>query len=205
MMKEVKEEYLWNKIGEDPEIERLENALAVFRYVETEPPALPAKIIPFERKKPRGFLRLAFGFAAFASLAIVCLGVWFQFSSGKIEVVKDLPKTVETPVVQRTHGEIIAKNPDVLPVKKIEPTKKSIEIEQKVLKIKKVVPAIARQNNLIARRNEIKKPAVKLSEEEKYAYSQLMLALSITSSKLKLVEDKIYGTEKPETALENAR
>jgi hypothetical protein len=199
----MQEEYLWNKTGEDPEIERLENALAMFRYVETEPPALPAKIIPFERKTSRGFFRLAFGFATFASLPIVCLGVWFQFSGGKIEVANDLPKTVETPIVARVQNEIPAENPVVPAVKKITSPKHSIE--PKVLKIKKAIPAIARQNNLIARRNEIKKPAVKLSEEEKYAYSQLMLALSITSSKLKLVEDKIYGTEKTETAPQNAR
>jgi hypothetical protein len=58
---------------------------------------------------------------------------------------------------------------------------------------------------LIARKTEFVKPAVKLTEEEKYAYNQLMLALSITSSKLKLVEDKIYGAENPEKSLENAR
>lgn len=52
----MKEDYLWDKTGvADPEIERLENALAVFRYQEAEPPALPAKIVPFERKTPRGF------------------------------------------------------------------------------------------------------------------------------------------------------
>ena len=199
----MKEEYLWNKTGEDPEIERLEKALALFRYQATEPPALPAKIIPFEKKTSRGFFRLAFGFAAFASLVVVCLGVWFQFSSGKIEVAKDLPKTIEAPIVQRVQDEIPVKNADVLDVKKIEPAKQSIE--PKVLKVKKVIPIAVRQNNLTARKTESKKPSVKLTEEEKYAYNQLMLALSITSSKLKLVEDKIYGAEKPETALESGR
>jgi hypothetical protein len=199
----MKEEYLWNKTGEDSEIERLEKTLAVFRYQETEPPALPAKIVPFEKKTSRVFFRLAFGFAAFATLVVVCLGVWFQFSSGKIEVAKDFPKSVETPIVAKVRDEIIVKNPDVLTVKKIEPAKQSIE--PKVLKVKKVIPITIRQNNSIARKIESKKPSLKLTEEEKYAYSQLMLALSITSSKLKLVEDKIYGAEKPETALESGR
>ena len=43
----MNEDYLWDKTGEDPEIEKLENALQVFRYKETAPPALPAKALPF--------------------------------------------------------------------------------------------------------------------------------------------------------------
>ncbi len=66
----MKEDYLWNKTGNDPEIEKLENALKAFRYQETAPPALPAKIIPFETKTSRGFFRLAFAFTAFATVLV---------------------------------------------------------------------------------------------------------------------------------------
>ena len=199
----MQEEYLWNKTGEDPEIERLENALAMFRYVETAPPALPAKIVPFERKTSRGFFRLAFGFAAFASVLVICLGVWFQFSNGKVEVAQSSAKTIAPSDVEKVRDEVPVQKPDVSAINKVETPKQNAE--PKIVKITKVIRTNARQNNLIARKIELKKPAVKFTEEEKYAYSQLMLALSITSSKLKLVEDKIYGTEKPETALENAR
>ena len=45
-----------------------------------------------------------------------------------------------------------------------------------------------------------------LTEEEKYAYGQLMLALSITGSKLKIVKDTINGVEEIENAAkENER
>ncbi len=36
----MKEDYLWDKTGENHEIERLENALKMFRYKETAPPSL---------------------------------------------------------------------------------------------------------------------------------------------------------------------
>jgi len=189
----MKEDYLWDKTGEDPEIERLEKALAVFRYQETEPPALPAKIIPFERKTPRGFFRLTFAFAACAAFVMVSLGVWFQFSSGKIEVAKDSTETIAPPIVEQISDAKPITKPDDLIVKKVEPPKQSVE--RNVVKIKKPVPAIVYQNKTTARTVEVKKPTVTLTKEEKYAYDQLMLALSVTSSTFKKVKDKVEGVE----------
>lgn len=37
-----------------------------------------------------------------------------------------------------------------------------------------------------------------LTKEERYAYDQLMLALSITSSRLKMVQDKVNGFDTPD-------
>ena len=200
----MKEDYLWDKTGEDPEIERLEKALAVFRYQETEPPALPAKIIPFERKAPsRGFFRLAFAFAACAAFVIISLGVWFQFSVKKIEVAKDSIKTFAPPIVEKISDETPVVKPDNLIVKKAETTKQSVE--RNVVKITKTVPAKARQNKSSVQNVEVKKPAVMLTKDEKYAYDQLMLALSITSSKLKLVKDKVEGVEEQNAVRKNGR
>ena len=198
----MKEDYLWDKTGEDPEIQRLENALQVFRYKETAPPALPAKIIPFERKTPRKFFRLAFAFAACAAFVIVSLGVWLQISSEKIEVAKDSTETTVTPVSKKVFDKIADEKLDDLTVKNVEVPKQSAE--QKFIKIRKLIPASVRQNKTIAQNVEVKK-VVKLTKDEKYAYDQLMLALSITSSKLKLVEEKIYGVEETESVLENRR
>ena len=64
---------------------------------------------------------------------------------------------------------------------------------------------IEKLDNLVAANIETKKPTVKLTKEEKYAYDQLMLALSVTSSKLKLVTDKIDGIEEQNAVLENGR
>ncbi len=189
----MKEDYLWNKTGEDPEIERLENALAVFRYQETAPPALPAKIIPFERNTPRGFFRLAFAFAVCVAVAIISLGVWLQISSDKIEVVKDSTKTIAPLIAKKLVDETSVKKPNDSIVEKVKIQKQTAE--RKIIKVRKVVQPIVRQNKLIARNVEVKKPTVRLTKEEKFAYDQLMLALSITSSKFKLVRDKVEGVE----------
>ncbi|MBA4125206.1 MAG: hypothetical protein H0X72_22425 [Acidobacteria bacterium] len=88
-------------------------------------------------------------------------------------------------------------------IKKVEVPRQSAE--QKIIKVRKLVPATVRQNKTIAQNVQVKKPTVKLTKDEKYAYDQLMLALSITSSKLKLVEEKIYGVEETKNILENER
>lgn len=200
----MKKDYLWDKSGAaDPEIERLENALAVFRYVETEPPALPAKIIPFERKTPRGFFRLAFAFAACAALVMVSLGVWFQSAGKKTEAAKDLIETIAPQVIGKVSDTTPVTKPDEKIFEKIKIPKQSVA--RNVVKIRKTVPAIAHQNKAIARNIAIKKPTVKLTKEEKYAFDQLMLALSVTSSTFKKVKDKVEGVEEKNVVRKNGR
>ena len=199
----MKENYLWDKTGQDPEIERLENALHMFRYTETAPPALPAKIIPFERETPRKFFRLAFAFAACAAFVIISLGVWLQISSEKIKVAKDSTETTAPQVSKKVSHEIVDEKSDDSIIKKVEVSKQSVE--QKITKVRKLVPTSVRQNKTIAQNIRVKKPAVELTKEEKYAYNQLMLALSITSSKLKLVTDKIERDIEENAARKNGR
>jgi len=199
----MKKDYLWDKTGEDPEIERLENALAMFRYQETEPPALPAKIVPFERKTPRSFFRLAFAFAACAAFVIASFSVWLQFSNKKIEVANDSRETIAPPIIGKAQDKTSVKNPDDLIIEKVEVPKQSFK--RNVVKVKKSVPVIARQNKLTVQNVEVKKPMVELTKEEKYAYSQLMLALSITSSKFKMVKDKVENVEEQNAVRKNDR
>jgi len=200
----MKEDYLWDKTGAvDPEIERLENAMAVFRYQETQPPALPAKIIPFERKTPRGFFRLAFAFAACVAFVIVSLSVLFQFSGKKIEVAKVSTETIAPQAVEKVLDQAPVKNTDDFIVERGKSLKQPAE--RKIIKVSKVVQPVARQNKLIAQNGEVKKPTVILTKEEKFAYDQLMLALSVTSSTFKKVKDKVEGVEEKNAVLENRR
>lgn len=210
----MKEDYLWNKTGSDTEIERLENALKAFRYQEAAPPVLPAKIIPFEKKSPRGFFRFSLAFGAFAALAIVCFGVWSLLSKRNVEVGE-----ISTPVVAPSNFSATENAPTKTEIEtpknlRTEKAAETTKIESPQNKTKNqfvktvfISPA-KRRNNLTARNGEIKtrenstdqipavqKPAVKLTEEETYAYSQLMRALSITGSQLKLVKDKIDAVE----------
>lgn len=197
------EDFLWDKTGSDPEIERLENALTVFRYKECAPPEIGAKVLPFAKKEPaRSFARLAFAAAACVAFAVLALGLWLNVSGRKHEVAQtqvaapadipaakipaegiDVPAESAAPTIEKRILE-------AAPIKEA----KNREVEtaarsgkSKSLKIKKPVY----QARATAR--ETKKPADGLTKEEKYAYEQLMLALSITGSKLKLVSDKIDG------------
>lgn len=198
----MNEEYLWNKTGEDAEIERLENALQTFRFQAAAPPELPAKILPFEAKNSRRFFNWSLAFASFASLLIVGFGVWFQISNDQIETAKTAPESIAPPIFENNVKEIPFEKSVDSRIEKVE-TPKQFD-EPKFIKVRKTIPQAVRQENLTARNIEqikpqnltaknieTKKSAVKLTEEETYAYDQLMLALSITSSKLRLVSDKI--------------
>lgn len=199
----MKEDYLWDKTGKDSEIERLETALQAFRYRETAPPELPAKIISLKNEMPRQSFRWWFSFAAFAALAIVLAGVWFQTSDNKIEVAKNPLETIAPPIEKKIPDEQSFAKPPFSVIKNRVTPKKSVE--RKIVKTGKLAAAIDGRNYLTAGNSKIKTPPVKLTAEEKYAYNQLMLALSITSSQLKLVKDKIEGIEEPKAVLENAR
>ncbi len=211
----MKEDYLWDKTGGDFDIEQLENTLQAFRYQETAPPGLPAKIIPFEAKPSRRLFKLTFAFALFAAIAVVCFSAWFYFPNVKTEIAKDSPKIISPPNVENTVKEIPLEKTTNLMIENTETPKNSIKKE--VVKIKKFVPQVVRPNKPEAREAAIKnaedliankqaeKPPVKLTKEETYAYNQLMLALSITSSKLKIVTDKLEGIEEQNAVRVNER
>jgi hypothetical protein len=182
MMK--KEDYLWDKTGSDPEIEKLENALAVFRYKETAPPEIPAKVLPFTVKKketPRSFFRFAYAAAACVAFAAVALGVWFQLSNDKAAVAEISAPKIENKIADELDfSQPKVETPKVETSKPLAPTR-IVKIKKPVYKYRTTTPRIVRH----------RETNYELTKEEKYAYEQLMLALSITGSKLRLVTDKI--------------
>jgi hypothetical protein len=193
----MKEDYLWDKTGEDAEIEQLENALKAFRYQETAPPELPAKV--FEIEKPRRFFQFGFAFAAFASVVVILFAVWFQVSSSKIPVIERVAEINES----KDANKIDVINPEIAPVKAVEIPKHFSK--PNVVKIRQTVAPVNRVNKFVARNNKVKAPTETLTAEEKYAYDQLMLALSVTSSSLKLVKDKVEGIEEKTAVLDTAK
>lgn len=185
----MNEDYLWDKTGEDPEIEKLENALAAFRYKKTAPPELPAKILPFKRREtPRRFIRYAYAAAACVAFAVISLAVWLQISNKKTGEA-----SAEITAIYAPQNNFESPTDTFAPLVQKSGTAKETAKPQ-VVKIKKVVP----RNKIILARAVKKDKSDELTSEEKYAYNQLMLALSITGSKLRLVSDKI------DTGKENA-
>ncbi|MEJ7701739.1 MAG: hypothetical protein WKF71_19155 [Pyrinomonadaceae bacterium] len=133
----MKEDYLWDKTGESPEIERLENALKSFRYQEIAPPALPAKIIPCRKGISRKSFSLAFAFAACTAFVIVSLSIWFLFSSRKIEVAKDLTETFAPQIDRKISDKISVEKTNDLIVRKAEIPKKPVK--RNIVKTRQVV------------------------------------------------------------------
>ena len=203
----MNEKYLWDKTGEDAEIEFLEKTLQTFRSFRTHAPGLPAKIIrfappaapTFSANKPRRVL--SFAFAAAACLA----AAFFVFAalSGSFYSIPPIAAVAakQPNAPQILNGEIKTVN-NAPPVKKrddkyqysaVSINKKAASpkhfIERNAVKTKYIAPAANLNKEFAARRTAPDKN-LNLTGEEKFAYNQLMLALSITSSKLKIVKDK---------------
>ncbi|HEX6124935.1 MAG TPA: hypothetical protein VFZ23_06125 [Pyrinomonadaceae bacterium] len=187
----MNDEYLWQITGQDPEIAKLEETLAVFRYRESSPPALRGE----EAKQPvqRGF-SLAFGFA-FASVAIIVMitaVLWFRMpgASGADEVTfVYVPAEEVQPPANLEHE--IAPPSQPMPRPPVRP-RSAKNYTVAALKV---------------RRKKIDRSSTAaLTKEERYAYQQLMLALSISSSKLKIVQNAINGVEDADNSpLQNNR
>lgn len=198
----MKEDYLWDKTGEDPDIEQLENALQVFRYKETAPFELPAaKVLPFRKEEPAPPRRIfSFTLAAAACLifGMIALGVWLQVLNNNAEVHTDLTEKAMPEIAVPPLPSPVA-DPDGLRVDNVENAKRFPA--RKIAAIRGKVPVNIRRKETKAPNARARKPDDRLTKEEQYAYDQLMLALSITSSKFKLVKDKVEGTEEKNALL----
>lgn len=196
----MKEDYLWDKTGEDAEIQRLENALMAFRYAETAPPALPQKVFTVEKEKPRRFFQLGFAFAAVAAVAAIFFAVWFQMADNKLPVVETIAEKTSPKTEDKVADEQIIKTPGgIAPVKVVESAPRA------AAKIRRNIAPVVRPNKAVRQNIKVKEPTEMLTAEEKYAYDQLMLALSITGSKLKIVKDKIDGIEEQNAVLDTVK
>ncbi|MEZ5346652.1 MAG: hypothetical protein R2681_13960 [Pyrinomonadaceae bacterium] len=207
----MKNDYLWDKTGSDPEITKLENALSVFRQKDLSPPeiGIPSTIADGRAKRP--FHKLfSFGVVSFAGLTAVVFGlsIFVMIRSGNVEMVNtDLPPGVETtesisaaevsPMPEVGSGSTMAEAPSADANKVVFASRKpAAHRKSRSRTLKNQVRHLAAENNVRL------KPGVKskvvLTEEEKYAVEQLMLGLSITSSNLKMVKDKANGIRENE-------
>ena len=196
----MNENYLWDKSGEDREIENLENALRQFGYRETAPPILPAKIIPFNAKTPRRFFQFASAFAACAIAAAIVSVIWLTVSRPFSTL--ETAATVQTNRMPQLKAAEVAPAIDS-PVESVAAPKNSAA--RKAFKIIKTARPIQAKSELIARNIKPQIKTVKLTDEEKFAYGQLLLALSITGEKLKIVKDKAEGLDKSSNNLSDGK
>jgi hypothetical protein len=196
----MKEDYLWDKTGEDAEIQGLENALKAFRYTETAPPELPAKVFAVEKPKRAGFFQFRFAFAALAAVVVILSVVWFQATNNKIPPVESVAEINVPKTVDKIADEEIIQTPESAPVENRKPS-----VKPHVVRVRQRSAPIVNTEKAILLETKVKEPAETLTAEEKYAYDQLMLALSITGSKLKIVKDKINGIEEQNAVLDTTK
>jgi len=191
----MSEDYLWDKTGKDQEIERLENMLSVFQYQETDPPVLPTTtFVPVAEKAPRFRFSFAFAFAGPMAAVLIGFGLfWLIPREREVAVVGPQPPvaTVKVPIA---NAPVSPEQPaqSVSSVSKNDATRPSF--------IKHPVPVAFKQRNVVAKAVQKKVRFEDLTQEEKYAYGQLMLALSITSSKLQAVRQTIDQIENDKTS-----
>lgn len=186
----MSDEYLWQKTGEDPEIEKLENVLAVFRYREATPPVPIAAVV--NEGIPRWRITWAFALSAsFAAIFLVAVALWFQSAepANVPEVVfVSGPETHEASLNPASESTTPAVQSGEVPAPRNHSRRGKIN-----------ATTASASRRLRAKDSAPRDSIASLSEEERYAYRQLMLALSISSSKLKIVQDTINGAEESET------
>jgi len=177
----MNEEYLWSKKGSDREIETLESLLSEFRFKEDSPPELPAEnIVNVSSQFKRRFSWAAL--FATAAVAVVLGMIWISRSTGDIIVDAANTSIPTFPVSTASEKQTEATNSYQPPVQKASlPSLKKPRFVKTIFRTRRDMrdpqPTVAKTENL--------------TRDERYAYDRLMLALSITGSKLKVVQDTI--------------
>lgn len=195
----MKNDYLWDKSGADAEIERLEQTLSVFafepRKFQVEPGVAPQAVRT--RTSMRSWLRslrpiVAFSVACFLLAVAVGAGlvafVGFVADERRGEAVVAPTQPVGDVVVSHESlREESRTNPEALDDRAIvrEPVRK-----------RRPAPfrsAFTRQPRTTAERRKQSTDKLVVTDEEREAYRQLIFALSLTSSKLRLVNNAVNG------------
>jgi hypothetical protein len=174
----MKDEYLWEKTGDDAEIKRIEDVLSVYRYRETAPPAV---IVPVGRSWIRTW-RFPFAVAGFAVVLLI-VGIGFNVPIGSEgddvtfiyhpSATQEAPQTVE-PEIPESQPRPASPGPRIR--REIDPTTVSMP----------------RPRTTRTQKNR----TVVLTKQERDAYQQVLLALSISSAKINIVRDTINGVDK---------
>ena len=180
------EDYLYHKKGSDPEIEALEVLLSEFRYQDVAAPPLPIAM-PAAVMLKASIWRFRFAYAFAASAVVVMIGAWVLFSGGIEEFGNELSSSA--PALSQPFGTGVQYASPVEKVRADEPASRP------KARHRRIAPNSARRQPGTSRSIDAR---TALTKEEKYAYGQLMLALSITGSKLKIVQDTVNGVDEKE-------
>ena len=189
-------DYLWDKTGSDPEIEALESQLVAFRSSVKEPPGIAGDVQ--SAKSVRGFFRIPITFK-FAMAGACALLVLFAAAGPFRFAFSEVSKTsIDFSGPARVSAVPIPDAPasDDQKYATDRPSPVRTSARRETRRTPRVRPAAARRDTEIRTSSDL--PADQLASltvEERHAYDQLMLALSITSSRLKMVQDIADGND----------
>ncbi len=185
----MNDEYLWDKTGDDPGIRKLENALSEFRMQPGNAPVIRPAAAAVEPGR-RGVFRLGFAFAAVAVIITVAAVAGLIGLRDQKMARIDPPPVQDAPLPDATTD--IAKSDPTGPRTETMPVPRPRKLDRprlvKTVYFKRQKPKSVREPGDRPLLDESQ-----LTAEERQAYEKLMLALSITSSKLKIVKDKLNG------------
>lgn len=185
----MKNDYLWDKTGDDTAIKGLENLLSGLKYQPTAPPVLPVAIELKPEKAP--WWKFSLAFAVPACVLIVALaGFWMTRPTPQLQAGNEVKETPPANVIQqpapRNSTETRASEPEI--AKSTPPKMVTTLFTPEPRKKPKTYAVQAKYRK--------RQPRIEtLTSEERFAYNQLKLALSITGSKLKVVSDTINRAE----------
>lgn len=183
----MNEEYLWDRRGSDPEIAGLEATLGVFRASSHRAPKIPRARETWTTMFGSFGLRTAA--ATFATIAMMIFAGFLYLDLGtdaaNVSVPAQLSDGPVTEAVPRSGAD--------LALRAAEEPEAAVTGDNKVEEV-----AVSTAHRAPAKTKKVPlavpKPKERLegfSDEEKAAYEQLMLALSITSSSFRMVQDKL--------------
>lgn len=182
----MSDQYIWDKTGSDAEIEALEDLLGSMRYVPVPAPELP---VARAKRFSSSFWKISLGFAVpAAAMTIVLAVMWAPAPRDNVAVngpaAPAAKVLVESPV--STQQTTAADNTPAA-----EPRAAYVK---PVLKLK----ARARrpiERSLLAKSTKDSNVKRSLTPEEKFAYDQVRLALSISATQLKVVRDSVNNAD----------
>ncbi len=177
-------DYLWNHEGSDPEIEELERLLRPMRHKATVLPEI--EHMTGERRSWRKYLPMV---AVPAFAAVIVVAVWIQTGDTQIQTVSAPALNAE----QNDHTVPGTEKPKAV-IDQLEQSTKPVHKQSRRISGVRVENGRPAVKNRVSRKHDPSSQP-ELTREEREAYQQLIRALSITSSKLKLVKDKVEGTE----------
>ena len=194
----MSDEYLFEKQGSDGEIEKLESLLSVYR-IEPVVPKLPTAVLDKTLNGRFGWFKFSYGFA-FATLVLIFAAAvtTLQFLDRSAREVTSI-SPVETPEIDRPF--VAPSNADQAAIDR--PTTIN-ETTAEIKNLTRPMPVALHRSRKPAVNNVVAVKTPRLTKEEKYAYDQLKVALWITGSKLKVVQDTIdrVDDKRSETANE---